>query len=381
MSWTKTTLSIFLITTILFVSVDFTLTAFNLYPKGGKPALQSDYTSIYQGTELRKSHNIYHHGFSSKHYGTHVWSIKLYEVCTDQHSFKISCSNFSNETEKNFDIAFIGDSFTEAVGMEYEDSFVGMFAADNPELDVANLGVSSYGPSIYYAKLKYLIANGYKFNHIFIFIDISDIQDEAKYLYKNGRVQDYKANKWENVKNNDSHDLVEDDFYHGLSKHLELTAVLYAIIKHRDIRAVRYEIPARITRGEWTYNDASLAYGPIGVTGAIQKSLNMMEKTYELLSENDIKMSIGVYPWPNQIFSDSLIKNRQSSIWKDFCKNKCEYFFDLFADYSLLVNSSSPSAVYSKYYILGDVHFNKAGNKLVYEKIKRTLGEGLAPAD
>ena len=376
MSWTKATLSIFLITSALFLSVDYTFTAFNLYPQDKKLT-----ELIFEGEKLRKGNNIYSHGFTPKHYGKQVWSNKLYEVCTDQNSFKISCSNFSNEIGKNFDIAFIGDSFTEAIGMEYEDSFVGMFAADKSEFHVANLGVSSYSPSIYYAKLKHLIANGYKFNHIFIFIDISDIQDEAKYLYKNGSVHSYIENKWENKKNDAIYDVVTDDFYLGLSKHLKLTAVLYSLINYQEIRPASYKIPARHPRGEWTYNDASLAYGQIGVSGAIKKSLDMMEKTYDLLSANDIKMSIGVYPWPNQIFNDKLINNLQSDIWKDFCKNKCEYFVDVFADYSGLVNSASPFEIYNKYFILGDVHFNKAGNKLVYEAIKRSLGEGSELAD
>ena len=380
MSWIKTTLSIFLITTVLFFCVDYTLSSFNVYVY---PQKKIPVESVFEGTKLRIADDIYHHGFSPKHYGTQVWSYKLYEVCTDQHSFKTSCSNFSNETTKNFDIAFIGDSFTEAIGMEFENSFVGMFAADNSKLRVANLGVSSYSPSIYYAKLKHFLDNGYKFNHVFIFIDISDIQDEAVYLHKNGRVIFYTENKWESkaeYKNTHDH-LVTDELYYGLSKYLKMSAVLYSMVRYGEIVSPSYEIPARISRGEWTYNEESLYYGQSGVNGAIQKSLHMMEKTHELLSVNDIKMSIGVYPWPNQIFNNNLINNQQSVIWKDFCDNKCEYFFDLFDDYSVLVNNSSPSAVYSEYYILGDVHFNKAGNKLVYEAIKRSFGESLDLAD
>ena len=378
MSWIKTTLSIFLITTVLFFCVDYTLSSFNVYPQKKSPV-----ESVFEGTKLRIADDIYNHGFSPKHYGTQVWSNKLYEVCTDQHSFKTSCSNFSNETTKNFDIAFIGDSFTEAIGMEFENSFVGMFAADNPKLRVANLGVSSYSPSIYYAKLKHFLDNGYKFNHVFIFIDISDIQDEAMYLYKNGRVIFYTENKWESKADyNNSHDHeVTDELYYGLSKYLKMSAVLYSMVRYGEIASPSFRIPARGSRGEWTYNEESLYYGQSGVNGAIQKSLHMMEKTHELLSVNDIKMSIGVYPWPNQIFNNNLINNQQSVIWKDFCDNKCEYFFDLFDDYSVLVNNSSPSAVYSEYYILGDVHFNKAGNKLVYEAIKRSFGESLDLAD
>ena len=372
MSWIKTTSIIFSITAFLFLSVDYSLTALNLYPD---PKEKEPTNVTFEGKKLRVSHEIFHHGFSPNYQGMQAWSNYSYEVCTDQHSFKTSCAVFSNDTEKYFDIAFIGDSFTEALGMEYEDSFVGMFAADNTKLRVANLGASSYSPSIYYSKLKYLIDEGYKFERVFIFIDISDIQDEAKYILKNGRVGDYKENKLEHKDNDGSYDFVKNDFHQGLSKHLKLSAILYSLIKYGEVRKPSYTVPTGIYRGEWTYNNESPAYGLIGVSGAKEKALRIMGKVYELLNGNDIKMSIAVYPWPNQIFNDKLIDSQQSGMWKEFCKNKCEYFFDVFIDYSELVNSSSPLSVYNKHYILGDVHFNKAGNTLVYERIKRTIGE------
>ena len=370
MSWIKSSLIILITTVLLFMFVDYGLTIFKMYPTNEKLS-----EVIIKGKKLRIQDKIFHHGFSPSHRGMQKWSNYLYEVCTDQHSFKISCSDFSSKTEKYFDIAFIGDSFTEAIGMEYEDSFVGLFAADNPELRVANLGVSSYSPSTYYAKLKYLLAEGYMFDHIFIFIDISDIQDEAKYLLESERVVEYKENNWESKKNKASYDWVPNKFYYDLKKNLKLSSIVYSLILYGEVNPTSYRIPARITRGEWTYNTKSLAYGLIGVSGAKEKSLNVMEKIYELLKGHDIKMSVGVYPWPNQIFSDKLIGNQQSIMWETFCIDKCEYFFDVFKDFSGLVNSSSSLHVYNKYFILGDVHFSKAGNRLVYERINQTLGE------
>ena len=49
-------------------------------------------------------------------------------------------------------VLFMGNSFTEALGVAYEESFVGRFAAAFPQLDVLNGGVSGYAPSVYYAK-------------------------------------------------------------------------------------------------------------------------------------------------------------------------------------------------------------------------------------
>ena len=57
-----------------------------------------------------------------------------------------------------------------------------MFASNYKDLKIANLAVSSYNPTIYLMKLKWLLDNGYSFKHIYVFIDISDIQDESRYF-------------------------------------------------------------------------------------------------------------------------------------------------------------------------------------------------------
>ena len=74
---------------------------------------------------------------------------------------------------KNFDIAFMGDSFVEGYSVNFEDSFVGIFSESKKNLKIANLGVSSYSPKIFYAKLNYLLSEGFKFKEIIFFVDIS----------------------------------------------------------------------------------------------------------------------------------------------------------------------------------------------------------------
>ena len=45
-----------------------------------------------------------------------------------------------------FDIAFIGDSFTEGVSLEYKNTFVGQISNYLSNYKIANLGVVSYSP-------------------------------------------------------------------------------------------------------------------------------------------------------------------------------------------------------------------------------------------
>ena len=128
--------------------------------------------------KFRAPHPVYHHTLIPNYEGIGYWGPGTYHVCTNGSAFKDSCTK-KGVVEKSFDIAFMGDSFTEGVGMPYEKTFVGMVAAKNPNLKIANLGVVSYAPSIYLAKLRDLYAQGYQFKKVIVFIDIGDVQDEA----------------------------------------------------------------------------------------------------------------------------------------------------------------------------------------------------------
>lgn len=128
--------------------------------------------------KFRAPHPVYHHTLIPNYDGIGYWGPGTYHVCTNGSAFKDRCDR-KGITEKSFDIAFMGDSFTEGVGMPYEQTFVGMVAAKHPELKIANLGVVSYAPSIYLAKLRELYAQGYQFKKVIVFVDIGDVQDEA----------------------------------------------------------------------------------------------------------------------------------------------------------------------------------------------------------
>lgn len=130
---------------------------------------------------FRVAHPLYHHSLQASYEGPAYWGPFSYSVCTNASGMKSDCQN-KYSAEKSFDIAFIGDSFTEGVGVPYEDSFVGMVAKAHPELKIANLGVVSYSPTIYLRKLEEYFKQGYTFKKVIVFIDIGDVMDEAFYF-------------------------------------------------------------------------------------------------------------------------------------------------------------------------------------------------------
>jgi len=352
MSWIKI-LVINTITTLLLLLVcDFLYSHF--YSTADNEKIERQY---------RVKNALYHHDLKKNYDGSSIWGDTLYRICTNAHGFKSKCGS---DTYSHYDIAFIGDSFTEAAGMPYESSFVGMFDQKHPDIRIANLGVGSYSPSIYLRKLQYFLDKGVKFDRVFVFIDISDIQDEG-FVYENddqGNVV-FTARHQQTLGNKKPSKLKQ-----FARNNFHLLTILYRAIRYGNTPLTD---PVNNPRSEWTYNTKSLSYGELGVHGSIEKSQAKMLALHELLKSKNIPISIGVYPWPGQIANDSLDDNLQVKVWENFCKTRCEYFFNAFPEFNEMVNRHGQQKVIDDYYIKGDVHFNKAGNKKIFDTIENTI--------
>src|SRR5262249_26028831 len=84
-------------------------------------------------------------------------------------------------------VLLIGDSYTEGVGLAFEDTFPGLlFEAGQhatPRTEFLNAGVISYSPVIYYKKVKFLLDHGLVFDEVVVLPDYGDVQDEAAYYF------------------------------------------------------------------------------------------------------------------------------------------------------------------------------------------------------
>ena len=141
------------------------------------------------------SHSVYHHDLDKNVSKFQTYkNVFKYRLCTNEYGFKSTC-DVKNKQSKFINYAFIGDSFTEGVGLNYEDTFVGKFAKKKNSKVVVNLGVTSYFPKIYYKKIQYLLNQGFTFERIIIFIDVGDIYDENFYeLIDNKSIKKKLAN-------------------------------------------------------------------------------------------------------------------------------------------------------------------------------------------
>jgi hypothetical protein len=362
---------------MLILSADFILTKLGMGPQYFKiQGLQSGGTSA-----LESTHPVYHHELLPNVDGYFDWGNGPIRVCTNSFSFKTACADKDKLPQKYYDLAFIGDSFTEAIGCSYEDSFVGRYAQKHPSLTVANLGVRSYSPTIYYRKIQYLLDNGFNFKHIVVLPDISDIQDEAIWymLDSEERVVD-KPDKLSNPeaaarKNSERLRGIAHSIRDGLRSSFSLTNFLI-----RRLRTFLFAEPrsvpgleAPFRRSAWTYNPSTDGYGKAGVAGGIAQALDSMRKLKVLLDKHNIKMTLVVYPWPDQLAHDKP-DNLGVTLWRDFCvREHCAGFIDADGIFFEQAAQLGLHAAVDRYFIQHDMHFNAEGNRLLFEVIDAEL--------
>ncbi len=299
------------------------------------------------------NHKIYDHDLKKNFRGILEWSPgKTYTFCTDKNSFRTFCDS-TDLNGKEFDIAFIGDSFTEGVGLNYEEAFVGKISKNFNNLKIANLSVVSYSPIIYYSKLNHLINNGYKFKRVIIYFDISDVYDDNK---KYRLIEDKITRKKSIFLNNFQKNL--KSLFPFLSYSTKI--VKNNFFKKKDITKNKCNyLDYCHKKSSWTFNNKYFG------ENEINKTLEYLNMTYKLLNENNIKMSLGIYPWPAQIVHDEE-NSKVVKIMSNFCLNKCEYFFNNFPDFFEELKIFDKASIVSKYYIKNDVHFNAEGNQKLF---------------
>ena len=318
---------------------------------------------------IRIDHPIYHHTLRENvQYTNNVSFVDTYELCTNNHGFKSKCNQVDN---KNYEFAFIGDSFTEGTPIEYEDSFVGIFT-EKTGYKTANLGIVSYSPKIYLSKINYLLKQGFKFDHVVVFIDISDFYDDInfysideslKVTEKNYKKKNLKRRKF--LRNN----FPLTNFYMFVLKKYKFTKEEKQLDNNENpIFTDKVNLKAK-----WTYSKTDKIEGyDLGIREGNQIMVKHMEKLYEILSKNNIKLSLAVYPWPHQLEND-VVNSIHVKIWQEFCQNKCEKFINYFPIFFEKMNNSSYLEIYKKFYFKNDPHFNKIGHKVLAKELIKSF--------
>src|SRR5262249_42014195 len=106
-----------------------------------------------------------------------------YHLVTNSLGFKDAAVRNVPLTTATRRVVVIGDSFTEGLGVPFEETFAGLLAEAGQrraeKTEFLNAAVASYSPTIYYRKVKLLLDSGLKFDEVLVLPDLSDVQDEA----------------------------------------------------------------------------------------------------------------------------------------------------------------------------------------------------------
>jgi lysophospholipase L1-like esterase len=313
---------------------------------------------------LRVPSPTYHHDLAANQDFVDRWGPLPFRVITNSLGFRDISQRVVPLKSKDQRILFIGDSFTEGVGLPYERTFTGLVAnqLQSQNIEVLNAGVSSYFPWIYYRKIKYVLDRGLEISDVVVFLDISDIQDEVL------RVRPIALKHTQDSESPRTQFLIlnwleaHTTFYPYIKK-------LYALsFGDKDPGALDQSIihPAVRDRSYWTFdNELYTSYAKEG----LELSAQSMDQLAKILKEQNIKLTLVVYPWPGQILHRDL-NSIHVQHWQRWAKDHQARFIDLFPTF---IGPLRATEVIEKYFLPDSIHWNAEGHQLVAEKILESL--------
>tara|TARA_Y100000996_G_scaffold413629_1_gene402303 strand:- start:2623 stop:3753 length:1131 start_codon:yes stop_codon:yes gene_type:complete len=333
------------------------------------------YNAIFYNDSIKDiviSHESYHHTFKPN------TKVKVhsengnYTITTNSLGFK---DDKVRDIKKNIDkdrIILIGDSFTEGVLLDFEKTFAGIFKnyLANQNIDLLNAGRGGYSPIIYWAKIKHLIEiEKLKFNELYVFIDLSDTWDEY-YMFDLDENQNVKLKN----PNNSNQNITENLVGKIKVKLKENTFLTYLVLnylndffKNNDEDKIWYSsIVNGVHFDKWPIDKSS--YDDWGKEG-LKLQIQYMNKLKNLLDENDIDLTVVVYPWISQIWYEDL-NSLQVKIWQDWSKKNSTNFINLFPLFvKKNISDSEKDKIINDNFIKGDFHFNEKGNIIIAEEL------------
>jgi hypothetical protein len=337
---------------LLLVATDLTFTSTYRWLSGGRTSGEP---------RLRVRSEVFHHGFApnvsvvAEHWGPRACPYR-----TNSLGFRDARVRDVPLVASQRRVLFMGDSFTEGVGVAWEQSFVGLTAAALVPrgVEVLNAAVSLYSPTIYERKTRWLLEEvGLRFDELVVYIDISDVLDETAYrLDANGDVvldgpvrrnAERAAERWARGRTPGA----VDEIGRFLDEHTLLLARAYDALASRGQSPLHYG-------AAWTLDAGVMAaYGRAGLARARAR----MDALAALVAGRGIRLTVAVYPWPDQI----LMRDRASlqvRFWKAWAD---EHGVPLIDYFPLFVTAEPPAETVRRYFIPGDVHWNEAGHRLV----------------
>jgi lysophospholipase L1-like esterase len=311
-------------------------------------------------TGFRRQDPEYHHGLAAKRVTTEKWGKAPYTVATNSLGFKDATARDVPLQSAAPRLMFIGDSFTEGLGVPWEHSWAGLVAKalSAQGIEVLNAGVSSYCPKTVYYKTKALLQSGLHVDNIVFFVDVSDIQDE---LIFNDFVPADKD---------------PDDTWTGRyvktpqrPTFTQFSLLYRTWLKGRNRDPWKNTVFTDPRTGEsFPFNPKereSWTRGPLPewVAAGKASAAYYVTKLAALCAAHGIGFEMAIYPWPPEIEANDA-HSRHREFWLRFCAEQHIACYDLH-DVFFPADPALRKQLLDRDFIERDVHWNEAGHQLV----------------
>jgi hypothetical protein len=301
---------------------------------------------------FRRRDIAFHHGLQPDFDGHTYWD-QRYRISTDNLGFKSHPGRKTSLYPDDVRTVFIGDSFTEGIGVEYDRTFAGMFDSAYPRHEIVNMGVASYSPKLYKDKLRHFRGKGFEYHRLVLCLDISDIQDEIVYDGKRARLDPRERRLFKTIESISHYSLIVSVFQHIGRKTNAYNSI------------VGYQWKYSEERSKWP--DDERIFSEWGCMGLSLAAANM-DTIIEMQRQEGKEMVMVIYPWPQQIISGSF-RNHQTSFWQAYCSRKGVILVNLFDAFERECQRMGKEKVLADYFISGDVHWNERGHAFVFRAL------------
>lgn len=324
-----------------------------------------------------RSKNLYfHHSYEKNVTARARWGNTIYPLATNSLGFLDSQNRSIKLQPEGKRVIFLGDSFTEGLGLPFDKTFVGIISAQSGKkyIEVLNAAVASYSPKLYYLKMRYLLETlGLTCDEIVVFLDMSDVQDEIvykKYVPENRELDRSLADsvRMYAIRHSVIGNLT-DRFVMYLENRLgeQLDIVDEEMQKIRS-NYVNYE-DSLYERSGW-YSEGNY---PLWGREGSALATHYMTELVKLCRSHNVKVTLVVYPWPRQVV-ENVADNFHVLYWRQFSQEQNIQFIN----YYPLFMPTDPGNLLDRYFLPSDIHFNEAGHALIAEeflKWRATQGE------
>ena len=283
-------------------------------------------------------------------------------------------------------VVFIGDSFTDGVGVAWDETFVGRLEKRwaGEGVEVLNAGCNSYTPILARIKLQHWIEDrGLRADRVVVFLDLSDVKDELFYEEDpqgRARLIPYgpfasvsgwgtRVEEWSEFSEN----WIEPNFVllGALSRNLKLWVRKMTRKELGRQGLFTNQAPPRWIL-EW--EDYEGPEKPV-IEAGIQKLKKNLGDLAAFLRRRGIPLTLVVYPYPFHVLQGKPDRAMQR-IWSAWSAEQGVDFIDLFPEF---VGLGDGAETVQAYYLQGDCHWNAAGHARVADALWRQR-ERLRPA-